>query len=135
MIVSFDNFITFSYWSTSFAFFNLFIILNERFICNFQCRIEGRTVIKRQVPDSITSWVLTAFAVDNVHGFGLIEEPRKVKNKTVKIFNYQFFEMFFILKLNFLFVSVTSIPTILFVNGPSLLCNSGRNSGDTNCSF
>ncbi|XP_017758263.1 PREDICTED: CD109 antigen-like isoform X2 [Eufriesea mexicana] len=40
---------------------------------------EGKNELKRNVPDSITSWVLTAFSIDDVHGLGLIEEPRKLK--------------------------------------------------------
>ncbi|XP_017876968.1 CD109 antigen-like isoform X2 [Ceratina calcarata] len=40
---------------------------------------EGKNELKRNVPDSITSWVLTAFSVNDVHGFGLIQEPRKLK--------------------------------------------------------
>jgi CD109 antigen len=41
-------------------------------------RYEGKTVIRRTVPDSITSWVLTGFSVDPTYGLGLIESPRKV---------------------------------------------------------
>ncbi|XP_076755633.1 thioester-containing protein 1 allele R1 isoform X2 [Xylocopa sonorina] len=40
---------------------------------------EGKNELKRTVPDSITSWVLTAFSVNDVHGLGLINEPRKLK--------------------------------------------------------
>ncbi|XP_012527299.1 CD109 antigen isoform X2 [Monomorium pharaonis] len=40
---------------------------------------NGKTEIGRTVPDSITSWVLTAFSVNDAHGLGLIEEPRKLK--------------------------------------------------------
>ncbi|XP_050479205.1 thioester-containing protein 1 allele R1-like isoform X2 [Bombus huntii] len=40
---------------------------------------EGKNELKRNVPDSITSWVLTAFSVNDVHGLGLMEEPRKLK--------------------------------------------------------
>ncbi|XP_011863302.1 PREDICTED: CD109 antigen-like isoform X2 [Vollenhovia emeryi] len=39
----------------------------------------GKTELRRTVPDSITSWVLTAFSVNDAHGLGLIEEPRKLK--------------------------------------------------------
>lgn len=42
------------------------------------CRYNGKTELRRTVPDSITSWVLTAFSVNDAHGLGLIEEPRKV---------------------------------------------------------
>ncbi|XP_076663404.1 CD109 antigen isoform X3 [Andrena cerasifolii] len=40
---------------------------------------DGKNEFKRNVPDSITSWILTAFSVNDVHGLGLIEEPRKLK--------------------------------------------------------
>ncbi|XP_015601908.1 CD109 antigen isoform X2 [Cephus cinctus] len=40
---------------------------------------EGTTVIKRTVPDTITSWVLTGFSVDSVYGLGLMDAPRKLK--------------------------------------------------------
>ncbi|XP_011158223.1 CD109 antigen isoform X2 [Solenopsis invicta] len=40
---------------------------------------NGKTELRRTVPDSITSWVLTAFSVNDAHGLGLIEEPRKLK--------------------------------------------------------
>ncbi|XP_046828737.1 CD109 antigen-like isoform X3 [Vespa crabro] len=41
--------------------------------------IKGETEFRRVVPDSITSWVLTAFSLSDVHGLGLIKEPRKLK--------------------------------------------------------
>ncbi|XP_076646328.1 thioester-containing protein 1 allele R1 isoform X2 [Halictus rubicundus] len=40
---------------------------------------DGKNELKRNVPDSITSWVLTAFSLNDVHGLGLIEQPRKLK--------------------------------------------------------
>ncbi|XP_011051552.1 PREDICTED: CD109 antigen-like isoform X2 [Acromyrmex echinatior] len=40
---------------------------------------NGKTELRREVPHSITSWVLTAFSVNDAHGLGLIEEPRKLK--------------------------------------------------------
>ncbi|XP_014214992.1 CD109 antigen-like isoform X2 [Copidosoma floridanum] len=42
-------------------------------------RYEGKTVIRRTVPDSITSWVLTGFSVDPTYGLGLMQSPRKLK--------------------------------------------------------
>lgn len=41
-------------------------------------RYQGKAELRRNVPDSITSWMLTAFSVNDAHGLGLIEEPRKV---------------------------------------------------------
>ncbi|XP_050465402.1 thioester-containing protein 1 allele S3-like isoform X2 [Cataglyphis hispanica] len=40
---------------------------------------QGKAELRRNVPDSITSWVLTAFSLNDAHGLGLIEEPRKLK--------------------------------------------------------
>ncbi|XP_023288117.1 CD109 antigen isoform X2 [Orussus abietinus] len=40
---------------------------------------EGRTVMRRNVPDTITSWVISGFSVDSVYGLGLIDEPKKLK--------------------------------------------------------
>ncbi|XP_014601165.1 PREDICTED: CD109 antigen-like isoform X2 [Polistes canadensis] len=41
--------------------------------------IKGETEFRRPVPDSITSWVVSAFSLSDVHGLGLINEPRKLK--------------------------------------------------------
>ncbi|XP_015181620.1 PREDICTED: CD109 antigen-like isoform X2 [Polistes dominula] len=41
--------------------------------------IKGETEFRRTVPDSITSWVISAFSLSDVHGLGLINEPRKLK--------------------------------------------------------
>ncbi|XP_051162274.1 thioester-containing protein 1 allele S3 isoform X1 [Leptopilina boulardi] len=46
---------------------------------NSSSGIEGRAVIRKTVPDSITSWVISAFTINDVQGFGLIETPRKLK--------------------------------------------------------
>ncbi|XP_066596179.1 CD109 antigen-like isoform X2 [Prorops nasuta] len=54
-------------------------ILNTWLFTNFSSGPEGRTELRRAVPDSITSWILTAFSVNDVHGLGLIEQPRKLK--------------------------------------------------------
>ncbi|XP_018316790.1 CD109 antigen isoform X1 [Mycetomoellerius zeteki] len=54
-------------------------ILNTWLFTNFSSGYNGKTELRREVPDSITSWVLTAFSVNDAHGLGLIEEPRKLK--------------------------------------------------------
>ncbi|XP_031779562.1 CD109 antigen isoform X2 [Nasonia vitripennis] len=46
---------------------------------NMSSGYEGKTVIRRTVPDTITSWVLTGFSVDPAFGLGLIEAPRKLR--------------------------------------------------------
>ncbi|XP_026469847.1 LOW QUALITY PROTEIN: CD109 antigen-like [Ctenocephalides felis] len=40
---------------------------------------EGQTSLRKEVPDTITSWVITGFSIDSIYGLGLIEEPRKLK--------------------------------------------------------
>lgn len=37
-------------------------------------------MLKRTVPDSITSWILSAFSVDSTYGLGLMDSSRKVHN-------------------------------------------------------
>ncbi|XP_034936868.1 CD109 antigen-like isoform X2 [Chelonus insularis] len=41
--------------------------------------LNGEAKIHRAVPDSITSWILSAFSIDPTYGLGLINEPRKLK--------------------------------------------------------
>lgn len=45
-------------------------------LCTF--RNDGKIVIRNTVPDTITSWILSAFSVDNINGLGLLDEPLKV---------------------------------------------------------
>ncbi|XP_069677480.1 CD109 antigen-like isoform X2 [Periplaneta americana] len=40
---------------------------------------DGKATIRKTAPDTITSWVVTGFSVNPVHGLGLSEEPRKLK--------------------------------------------------------
>ncbi|XP_043275099.1 CD109 antigen-like isoform X2 [Venturia canescens] len=54
-------------------------ISNTWLFTNFSSGHKGETMIRRTVPDSITSWVLSAFSVDSTHGLGLIQTPRKLK--------------------------------------------------------
>jgi CD109 antigen len=42
-------------------------------------RYDGRSKIKKTVPDSITSWVISGFSLDNVYGLGVSEVPMKLK--------------------------------------------------------
>ncbi|XP_044727005.1 CD109 antigen-like isoform X2 [Chrysoperla carnea] len=41
--------------------------------------VDGRTSVRRTVPDSITSWVISAFSVDPVWGLGLMKMPKKLR--------------------------------------------------------
>ncbi|RLU17946.1 hypothetical protein DMN91_010186 [Ooceraea biroi] len=54
-------------------------ILNTWLFANFSSGYQGKTELRRNVPDSITSWVLSAFSINDAHGLGLMEEPRKLK--------------------------------------------------------
>ncbi|XP_015369821.1 PREDICTED: CD109 antigen-like isoform X2 [Diuraphis noxia] len=40
---------------------------------------DGRVSLKSTVPDTITSWVITAFSVDSLYGLGLLDSPKKLK--------------------------------------------------------
>ncbi|GAB0100917.1 CD109 [Sergentomyia squamirostris] len=40
---------------------------------------EGKTTLKKKVPDTITSWVITGFAIDPITGFGMTQNPRTLK--------------------------------------------------------
>uniref|UniRef100_A0A1B6EFY6 TEP1-F n=1 Tax=Clastoptera arizonana TaxID=38151 RepID=A0A1B6EFY6_9HEMI len=46
---------------------------------NLSSGSDGRASLRRAVPDTITSWVITAFSVDPLYGLGLIERPSKVR--------------------------------------------------------
>ncbi|KAK7574336.1 hypothetical protein V9T40_011527 [Parthenolecanium corni] len=46
---------------------------------NYSVGSEGRAVIRKNIPDSITSWVISAFSIDNLFGLGLLDEPLKMK--------------------------------------------------------
>lgn len=42
------------------------------------CSFDGKASISEKVPDTITSWVLSAFSVDSLYGLGLMDMPKKV---------------------------------------------------------
>nr|CAD7424614.1 unnamed protein product [Timema monikensis] len=44
---------------------------------NITSGYEGRVSLKKVAPDTITSWVITGFSVDNVYGLGLTNLPTK----------------------------------------------------------
>ncbi|KAK5646677.1 hypothetical protein RI129_005141 [Pyrocoelia pectoralis] len=46
---------------------------------NFSLNIEGKTSIGRKLPNSLTTWVLTAFSLDQRYGLGLLQSPKKVQ--------------------------------------------------------
>lgn len=40
--------------------------------------VDGKSVLTRKVPDTITSWIITGFAVNPVTGLGLTSQPTKL---------------------------------------------------------
>lgn len=40
---------------------------------------QGRQTIHKKVPDSITSWVITGFALDPINGIGLTQQPKHLR--------------------------------------------------------
>lgn len=41
--------------------------------------IDGIKTITKKIPDTITSWIITGFAVDPFSGFGMTKNPRKLE--------------------------------------------------------
>lgn len=74
--------------------------------------------MRKQVPDTITSWVITGFSLDPVFGLGLSETPRKVLDKT-EVF-YLAFEKcvptFRCYHVHFL-PTASGVPSVLLVFG------------------
>lgn len=62
--------------------FYLFIFYNTVNVST--CRSDGHVTISTTVPDTITSWVASAFAVNKVSGLGIASTPAKV-NLIIKI--------------------------------------------------
>nr|XP_018897644.1 PREDICTED: CD109 antigen-like isoform X2 [Bemisia tabaci] len=68
---------------------------------------DGKVSLKKDVPDTITSWIITAFSVDPVNGFGLLSVPKKL---TV-------FKQFFVsldLPYSVIRGEVLAIPVVVF---------------------
>jgi CD109 antigen len=42
-------------------------------------RYDGRTSLKRTVPDTITSWIISGFSLDSTFGLGVTEAPSKLR--------------------------------------------------------
>ncbi|KAG8336218.1 hypothetical protein J6590_049457 [Homalodisca vitripennis] len=41
--------------------------------------VDGKATLSKTVPDTITSWMVTAFSVDPLYGLGLLDQPRKLR--------------------------------------------------------
>ncbi|CAB3366518.1 Hypothetical predicted protein [Cloeon dipterum] len=68
---------------------------------------DGRTSLKRKAPDTITSWVLSAFSVDSLYGLGLTQTSSKLR----------VFRPFFVsldLPYNVVRGEVFAIPVVVF---------------------
>ena len=52
------------------------LITGNRFL-----RTDGTARFVKEAPDTITSWVITAFSLDTFHGLGVIEQPAKVNKR------------------------------------------------------
>ncbi len=50
--------------------------INERILLR---RSTGTKTISKKVPDTITSWVITGFTMNDVYGLGLTKAPTKLK--------------------------------------------------------
>ena len=48
-------------------------------LCMCVFRYDGRTSLKRKVPDTITSWMLSGFSLDSTYGLGVTETPQKLR--------------------------------------------------------
>ncbi|XP_025405669.1 CD109 antigen-like isoform X2 [Sipha flava] len=46
---------------------------------NVEAGQDGRASLKSKVPDTITSWVISAFSIDSLYGLGLLDTPKKLK--------------------------------------------------------
>ncbi|XP_065223295.1 CD109 antigen-like isoform X2 [Planococcus citri] len=80
----------------------------ETWIWNtFETGFDGKATLKKTIPDTITSWVISAFSIDNVNGFGLLNEPLKLKS----------FKSFFIsldLPYSVMRGEVIAVPAMIF---------------------
>jgi CD109 antigen len=68
---------------------------------------EGQVTINKKVPDTITSWIITGFAIDPITGFGMTQNPRKL----------EVFQPFFVstnLPYSIKRGEVVSIPIVVF---------------------
>lgn len=46
---------------------------------NFSSGYEGKTSIRRRIPNTLNTWLISGFSLDPLHGLGLITTPKKVK--------------------------------------------------------
>jgi CD109 antigen len=79
----------------------------ETFIFESLDLSDGKNVLTKTVPDTITSWIITAFAVDPITGLGMLDQPKKLN----------VFQPFFVstnLPYSIKRGEVVSIPIIVF---------------------
>lgn len=46
---------------------------------NFSSGPEGKTSIRRRIPNSLNTWTITSFSLDPLHGLGLVTSAKKLK--------------------------------------------------------
>ncbi|KAK4880764.1 hypothetical protein RN001_008910 [Aquatica leii] len=46
---------------------------------NFSLNIEGKTSIGRKLPNTLTTWVITGFSLDQRYGLGILQSPKKLQ--------------------------------------------------------
>lgn len=54
-------------------------IANTWLFNNFSSGYEGKTSIRRRIPNTLNTWTITGFSLDPLHGLGLITNPKKLK--------------------------------------------------------
>lgn len=102
---------------------------------NVTASSEGKTTIHRRLPSSMTSWVVSAFALDPVQGIGLntpskmmqtfkdfyitLQLPYSIKLGKFLPDMHAFFLIFFLLYLTILLGETIAVPFVVFNNKDS----------------
>lgn len=46
---------------------------------NFSSGFEGKTSIRRRIPNTLNTWSITGFSLSPLHGLGLVSVPKKIR--------------------------------------------------------
>lgn len=46
---------------------------------NRNFRYEGKTSIRRRIPSTLNTWIITGFSLDPLYGLGITASPKKIK--------------------------------------------------------
>ena len=68
---------------------DLLIWLSRSYTCCKSIDRNGQVIVTTKVPDTITSWVASAFALSNIAGLGVSAETAKVKYFYINILRVQ----------------------------------------------